>query len=151
MRASKLEETRSMRHGMLWTLAFLVMPALAAAEGVQVNAVDAARTDTAPDSGQHTGASDTPFGLDLRIDPTQLPGEALAADPAPIGSRPAEHHGVAAPPAAERGLSFGVEVQPRRATDGLARNLEADQPGLQDDLERLMEHSTLGVRGIYRF
>ena len=39
----------------------------------------------------------------------------------------------------------------RRATDGLARNLEADQPGLQDDLERLMEHSTLGVRGIYRF
>jgi hypothetical protein len=121
-----------MRRGLSWMLVLMALPCVALADG------------NAPGEIAPAG----PLSLDLRLDPAQLP--AAAAPPPPIGVAPADRHAAAAP-ASDRGLSFGVEVKPRRAAASRALVAQPDAPGLEDDLERLIEHSTLGLRGTYRF
>ena len=84
------------------------------------------------------------------LDPTELPA---SQEPSPRAIAPgaADRQVEADPHATERGLSFGVEVRPRTQFGSRARQEAADAPGLQDDAERLMERSTIGVRGRYRF
>jgi hypothetical protein len=53
--------------------------------------------------------------------------------------------------AADRGLSFGLEIKPRSRIGALARQDQAEDPSLGDQLERLLEQPVLGVRGRYRF
>lgn len=135
-----------MRHSVLWALVLLVLPGVAAAEGVRTDAVAEALHDAVPGA-----TSDASSALDLSIDPTLLPGDGMWGGASPIEGAPVQRYTDSASGDDERGLSFGLEVKPRRATDGLARNAETDQPGLEDNVERLIEHSTLGLRGTYRF
>jgi hypothetical protein len=140
-----------MRQAIVWALVVWAMPGLASAEGVPTAAAAQSMADDDLDLGRAM-APPASAGLDLRIDPTQLPRSSapLAGQPA-IRAKPAERYTGVDPDPSDRGLSFGLELKPRRSTDGLARNAEPDQPGLQDDVERLIEHSTLGLRGTYRF
>ena len=57
----------------------------------------------------------------------------------------------AEPSVADRGLSFGFEVKPRSPMGALARQHEAEEPGLGGQLERLIERPAFGLRGRYRF
>jgi hypothetical protein len=141
-----------MRHQIIWVLAVLALPGVAAAEGVQADTADYAGTDLGMQLGESRVERDTPPALDLQVDPSQLPAQDLAPGSSPLDAGSAAGVGAAGPPPADRGLSFGLELKPHRyAVDGLARNSAVDQPGLQDDVERLIEHSTLGLRGTYRF
>jgi hypothetical protein len=53
--------------------------------------------------------------------------------------------------AADRGLSFGLEIKPRSRIGALARQDQAEDPSLGNQLERLIEQPVLGFRGRYRF
>ena len=88
--------------------------------------------------------------LDLRINPTQLPASPYLPD----GSRGSGDHRAdpnAEPSVADRGLSFGFEVKPRSSIGALARQHEIEEPGLDGQLERLIERPAFGMRGRYRF
>jgi hypothetical protein len=91
-----------------------------------------------------------PSGLDPSINPAQLPASANPpAGRRASGSDQAGHD--AEPSVADRGLSFGFEVKPRSSMGALARQHEAEDPGLGGQLERLIERPAFGVRGRYRF
>jgi hypothetical protein len=133
-----------------WTLVLLALPHVAAADGTTDLAGAQAFADhEAAIAHSETPAADLPPSLDLRIAPRQLPlsesppadSRALAAD------RLDRYHAQSA----DGPLSFGVELKQRRHVDSRAWQDDDDAPGLQDDLQRLIEHSTLGVRGTYRF
>jgi hypothetical protein len=51
----------------------------------------------------------------------------------------------------DRGLSFGFEVQPRSRFGSLARKDDAEDPDLDDQLDKLIERPVFGFRGRYRF
>ena len=72
-------------------------------------------------------------------------------DPDSLGAEGLERYDAAGRDAADEGLSFGFEVKRRPQFENRMRPDEDESPGLQDDFERLIEHSTLGVRGTYRF
>jgi hypothetical protein len=95
------------------------------------------------------GAS--PAGLDLRLDARLL---RFAQDPPDASASEAEladHDAAIYEPDADRGLSFGLEIKPRSRIGALARQDEVEDPSLGDQLQRLIEHPVLGVRGRYRF
>jgi hypothetical protein len=139
-----------MRDGIVWIFALLALPGIAAANGARP---DAALGSLADNLGVSAGVDATaaPTGLDLEVDP--LPPAAQGASNGARAIAPArpERYTGAESQASDRGLSFGLELRRRNASDNLARVAEPDEPGLQDDLERLIDRSGLGLRGRYRF
>jgi hypothetical protein len=141
-----------MRRMMWWTLLVLGLPRLAAADGASP-AAEPSTPDRKPGlENVEAPAAVPPPELDFGLDPTQLPG-AQNPPPHPRAIEPAraDRDAGGAQPTAERGLSVGVEIRPRSQFGNRAREEAADAPGLRDDAERLMERSTIGVRGRYRF
>ena len=131
-----------------WILVLLGLPHVAAADGTSgMTAAQAFADQEAAVARSETPVTDLPPTLDLRIGPPQLPLQSSPAGSRALGAARADRSGDAA-----RGpLSFGVELQRRRHVESRAWQDDEDAPGLQDDIERLIEHSTLGVRGTYRF
>jgi hypothetical protein len=85
--------------------------------------------------------------LDLSFDP------ALTATPS---AAPALPQAVAASPAreAERRFSVGLDIKSRREIGSPAARATAERPGpptLADKVEGIVERSTIGVTGTYRF
>jgi hypothetical protein len=118
--------------------------AAAAANGLPIAASAATLKRMAP-----AAAADP--ALDLRFVPRPpLPRERPTALPA-LPAAPFDRFGGPRPESAERGLSFGLEVRRRPQFERRAWQNEENAPGLRDDIERVIEHSTLGVRGSYRF
>ena len=139
-----------MRDEIVLIFALLALPGIAAANGARP---DAALWSVADNQGVSAGvdAAAAPTGLDLEIDPLPLPAQGASNGARAIAPARPERYTGAESQAADRGLSFGLELRRRNAADNLARVSEPDEPGLQDDLERLIDRSALGVRGKYRF
>jgi hypothetical protein len=140
-----------MRRGVLGTLLLLGLPHAAAADG----AIGAAAApvfpgvDAAIERAEAHATTASP-GLDLRIDPTPLPPAPQRPYGAPaIQSNWADRY--FEQDAADRGLSFGFEVKPRSRIGALARQDEAGDSGLDDQLQNLIERPVFGLRGRYRF
>lgn len=142
-----------MRHSVFWTLVLLGLPGLAVADETTSPAAGQISPGNEPAVERtETPAAASPATLDLSIDPTQLPSwHDRPSGPVTIGTDRGRSYPGTAPDAADRGLSFGVEVKPRSGVGSLAREDEPDDAGLQDDLQRLIDRGTLGVRGRYRF
>ena len=141
-----------MRDGIVWILALVALPGVALANDVQTGAAVGSLADTArPSAGAEAEARATSSGLDLHLDPLPLPAQVPADGPRAIAPNAPERHNGTEPQAADRGLSFGLELRRRNWADNLARAGEPDEPGLQDHLERLIDRSALGLRGKYRF
>jgi hypothetical protein len=140
-----------MHHAVFWTLLALGLPQVAAAGG----AIGAGPPPILPGGSPAIERADAPAitaapGLDLRIDPAQLG----AAQYEPFGVPALESEWAdqeAELDAADRGLSFGLEVKPRSRLGALARQSEPGDSGLGVQLEKLIEQPVLGVRGSYRF
>jgi hypothetical protein len=142
-----------MRPRTLWTLVLLGLPRLAAPDGATSPAVEPIPPGSQPalETAEEPAAISRP-ALDLRIDPTQLPASHdPPRRPRPIGPERMDNYPGADQHATESGLSFDVEIRPRSQFGSEARHEAAPTPGLQDDVERMMERSTVGVRGRYRF
>ena len=131
-----------------WTLVLLGLPHVAAADGATgMTAAQAFADQEAAVARSETPVTDLPPTLDLRIGPPQLPLQSPPAGSRTLGAGRVDQSADSA-----RGpLSFGVELQRRRHVESRAWQDEEEAPGLQDDIQRLIEHSTLGVRGTYRF
>ena len=142
-----------MRHSVFWTLILLGLPGVALAEETTSPAAGQISPGNEPAVERtETPAPALPPALDLSIDPTQLPSwHDRPSGRVTIGADRGQRYLGTAPDAADRGLSFGVEVKPRSRVGSMAREDEADAPGLEDNLQRLMDRGTLGVRGRYRF
>jgi hypothetical protein len=141
-----------MRRTIWWTLVLLGLPHVAAAaDGTTGQAAAQAFAGyEAATARSESPSADLPPALDLRLVPRPLP--PLQSPPAGSGAPGADrldHYPRAEP--ADGPLSFGLELKRRRHVESRAWQDEDDAPGLQDDLQRLIEHSTLGVRGTYRF
>jgi hypothetical protein len=142
-----------MRRLISWTLTLFALPHLAAADVATGSA--AGRIDAESESA--TEASDGrvlefPPVLDLRIRDRQLPaGQDRPIDPGLLGTEAVERYSAAGRDSADQGLSFGLEVKRRPRLEMRTRPDEDEAPGLQDEIERVIEHSTLGIRGTYRF
>ena len=134
-----------------WMLVVLGLPQVAAAAGV----IGAGPTPILPGGTPAIERAEAPAitaapGLDLRIDPAQL----RSLQDQPYGAPVLESDWAdqdADLDAADRGLSFGLEVKPRSRLGALARQSGPGDSGLGDQLEKLIEQPVLGVRGSYRF
>ena len=138
-----------MRRGLLWSLVLLGLPQVAAADGP----IGAAGPPVFPGIEAAIERAEAPPadalpGLDLRIDPTPLPPAQPYGAPT-VGTDRADDN--AEQDAADRGLSFGLEVKPRSRIGALARQHETEDSGLDGQLDRLIEQPVLGLRGRYRF
>jgi hypothetical protein len=141
-----------MCHAVFWILLVLGLPQVAAAAA----ATDVAAEPVFPGGEPaiervETPATATP-GLDLRIDAKQLwfaqdPSDGASASAAEGANRDVGGY----EPHADRGLSFGLEIKPRSRIGALAREDGGEDSGLDDQLQKLIEHPVLGVRGRYRF
>jgi hypothetical protein len=142
---------RSMRRAFFWILLVLGLPQVAgAAAAIGVAAEPMVAGGAA--ALEHAGRGASPAGLDLRLDASLL---RFAQDP-PDGASAseaewAEDDAAIYEPDSDRGLSFGLEIKPRSRIGALARQHEAEDPGLGDQLQKLIENPVLGVRGRYRF
>jgi hypothetical protein len=140
-----------MRRALFWILLVLGLPQVAgAAAAIGVAAEPMVAGGAAALERAARGAS--PAGLDLRLDAGLL---QFAQDP-PDGASAsdagwADDDAAIYEPDPDRGLSFGLEIKPRSRIGALARQDEAEDPSLGDQLQRLIEHPVLGVRGRYRF
>ena len=140
-----------MRHGVLWTLLLLSLPPVAAVDGT----IGAVAEPLVPGGElalepHETPAPSFPSSLDLRIDPPALP----AAEEPAYDASAIEHHWADSyfeEDAADRGLSFGLEVKPRSRVGALARKDDTEDSGLDGQIERLMERPVFELRGRYRF
>jgi hypothetical protein len=139
-----------MRDGIVWILALVALPAGAAANSGQTGAAVEMLADS-PSLSAAPEAAVAPSGLDLQIDQLPLPAPGALDERGAIAPGAPERYLGAEPQAADRGLSFGLEVRRYRAADHLARAIEPDEPGLHDNVERLIDRSALGLRGRYRF
>jgi hypothetical protein len=131
-----------------WTLALLALPQIAAAD--VGNGSGGAARDPVAASGART--QEIPPVLDLRIRERLPPtGPEWLTEERGLGLAVPEPHSAPARNSAEKGLSFGLEVRRARQFQNRTRPDEDETPGLQGEIERLIEHSTLGIRGIYRY
>jgi hypothetical protein len=141
-----------MRRAFFRILLVLVLPqvvGVAAAIGLAAEPMVAGGAAAVERAGARGSA---PAGLDLRLDARLL---GFAQDP-PEGTSTleaewADHDTAIYEPDPDRGLSFGFEIKPRSRIGALARHDQAEDPGLGDQLQKLIENPVLGVRGRYRF
>jgi hypothetical protein len=137
-----------MRRKIWWILVLLGLPHVAAAEGMTgATAARALADHEGAVARSETPVADLPPSLDLRI----LPPQASPSRSAPAVSRPLGADRAHSADSADGPLSFGLELKRRRQLESRAWQDDEDTPGLQDDIERLIDQSTLGVRGTYRF
>ena len=142
-----------MRRLILCTLALLGLPHFAVADAVTGSAAGQILAEAEVASGGSASrVLEFPPVLDLRIRGRHvLTDPDRPIDPDLLGAEGLERYDAAGREAADEGLSFGFEVKRRPQFENRMRPDENETPGLQDDFERLIEHSTLGVRGTYRF
>ena len=140
-----------MRHGALWTLVLLGLPGIAVADSATGAAAEPVVPLGEPAVERAEPPTTSPPGLDLRIDPRQLPWEDLATGPSAAEAGRADHELGSEARSIDRGLSFGVEFRPRSRLGRLAREDDAGDPSLGDEFQKLFDQGTLGVRGRYRF
>jgi hypothetical protein len=144
-----------MRQGLIiWTLVLLGLPHVAAAAGAAGPSVEQALAEPEAAASERPATPADDFALDLRVVPPKTSNvRTRPIDPHAIGRvvRATDRSGAARQDKAEEGLSFGLEVRRLPPLESRARREEDDAPGLQDDLQRLIEDSTVGVRGTYRF
>jgi hypothetical protein len=137
-----------MRRKIWWILVLLGLPHVAAAEGMTgAPAAQALADHERAVARSETPVADLPPSLDLRI----LPPQASPSRSAPTVSRALGADRAHSADSADGPLSFGVELKRRRQLESRAWQDDENTPGLQDDLERLIDQSTLGVRGTYHF
>ena len=135
-----------MRHGFFCMLLVLALPQVAAAEG----AIGAGAAPIFPGGAPAIERAEARPGLDLRVAAMQLRFAQDSADaPTAIEAEWADRD--TGQDVADRGLSFGFEVKPRSRMGALARQDGGEDSGLGDQLQRLIEHPTFGLRGRYRF
>jgi hypothetical protein len=134
-----------MRHWTIGILALLVTPAVAVADSATGPAAE--RAAPVIERGDPSVAA----GLDLRLDPSELRAQTPPVGPDAIAPSRWDHATAARLPSTDRGLSFGMELKPRGSVNALAHVSPTDEPGVQDNLERWLEYSRVGVRGRYRF
>jgi hypothetical protein len=134
----------------IWLILILLgLPHVAAADTAgRVAAQAFADHEAALPRGERSAASFSP-ALDLQFVPPQPPPLQPSATVSPERQADPADHSRADPAAGS--LSFGLELQRRRAPESRAWVDDENVPGLQDDIERLIDRSTLGVRGTYRF
>ena len=138
-----------MRHVVFCLLLVLGLPQVAAAAAIGA-AVEPIRTGGGAALDAAAPPVGSPAALDLRIDGTP-PRVALDA---PDGASEAERAGRdigTYQPHSDRGVSFGLEIKPRSRIGALARQDQAEDPSLGDQLQRLIERPVFGFRGRYRF
>jgi hypothetical protein len=140
-----------MRHAILWTVVLLGLPQVAAADGASGAAVPPVfpGVESAIERAG-TPASPASPSLDLRFNPAQLPPAQHPPSGTPDIQGDWSDRGTEQD-AADRGLSFGLEVKQRSRMGALARQQEAEDPDLGGQLERLLERPVVGLRGRYRF
>jgi hypothetical protein len=137
-----------MRDRIILILALMALPAVAEATDGERGAV-VGTVAAAADAAAEAAAA--PSTLDLNVDALPLPAQGAANGARALAPRAPERYAGADPQAAERGLSFGLELRQYRAADNIARVTEPDESGLQDNVERLIDRSAVGLRGKYRF
>jgi hypothetical protein len=140
-----------MRRAVFWILLVLGLPQVAgAAAAIGAAAEPMVAGGAATPERAARGAS--PAGLDLRLDARLLGFAQDSPDGASaIEAEWADNDAAIYEPDSDRGLSFGLEIKPRSRIGALARQDEAEDPSLGDQLQKLIEHPVLGVRGRYRF
>ena len=140
-----------MRHKALWTLVLLGLPQIAAAQDPSVVVPIFPGGEPEIESAEAPGTASSPE-FDLRIDPSQLPSSGNPSSaPGAVEGEQADRYTGADQRSADRGLSLGLEVKPRSGIGSLARKDDTETPSLQQELQRLIERPTFGVRGRYRF
>lgn len=127
----------------LCSLLLVGVPQGAGAAGVIGMPAGPASTGSALERAAAPTASARKF--DLGIDGGQLhlaqgSGARRPSDPGRYDDAPAD-----------RGLSFGFEIQPRSRLGALARQEPAEDQSVGDQLEKLIERPVFGFRGRYRF
>jgi hypothetical protein len=142
----------SMRRLSFWILLVLGLPQVAgAAASIDVAAEPMVAGGAA--ALERAGAGNSfPNGLDLRLD-ARLLGFAQDSpdDWSASAAEWADDDAAIYESDHDRGLSFGLEIKPRSRIGALARQGQAEDPSLGDQLQRLIENPVLGVRGRYRF
>jgi hypothetical protein len=140
-----------MRRAFCWILLVLALPQVAGAAGATgVAAEPMVAGGAATVERAARGAS--PAGLDLRLDARLLGFAQDSQDGASASEAEwADDDAAIYEPDPDRGLSFGLEIKPRSRIGALARQDGAEDPSLGDQLQKLIEHPVLGVRGRYRF
>ena len=137
-----------MRRKIWWILVLLGLPHVTAAEGISGTTAGQALADHEKAVARSEApVADLPPSLDLRI----LPPQASPSPGAPTISRALGADRADRADSADGPLSFGLELKRHRQLESRAWQDDEDAPGLQDDIERLIDQSTLGVRGTYRF
>jgi hypothetical protein len=155
-----------MRQVFLSILLVLALPQVAAAGAIGTlgEPVMAAARALARAAAPAAPARGFDFGLDgapLRL-AQNAPDDGQSGDaPQAKGDDAAQAKGDDAPRAkgdispyqgpSDRGLSFAFEIQPRSRFGNLARKGDAEDPDLDDQLDKLIERPVFGFRGRYRF
>jgi hypothetical protein len=139
-----------MRRGVLWILIVLGLPQVALAEGGTGSAAPIVPGGELAADADATSGAPSGRGLDLWLDPRQLPEwQEPQYDASGLESDWADSDTEL--DAADRGLSFGLEIKPRSRIGALARQDEPGDSGLGDQLEKLIERPVFELRGRYRF
>jgi hypothetical protein len=141
-----------MRRVFFWILLVLGLPQVAgAAAAIGVAAEPMVAGGAAALERAGTGGS-SPAELDLRLD-ARLLGFAQHSpdDWSASAAEWADDDAAIYEPDPDRGLSFGLEIKPRSRIGALARQDDAEDPSLGDQLQKLIENPVLGLRGRYRF
>jgi len=141
-----------MRHKIGWMLLVLGLTQLAATAGAAASTKESPVADSEGAIERAAPPAEAAPALDLHLVPRQPP---VVRDrpirPAAIPAEPLDRFSASQQDGDGKGLSFGLEVRRRPQLERRAWQVEDDAPGLRDDIERVIEHSTLGVRGTYRF
>jgi hypothetical protein len=139
---------RAMRQVCCCILLVLALPQVAAAAGAI--GVPAAHLSAGTQALERPAPA---RGLDLGFDGAQLRLAQSQPESAQGGASLRARGDVVGPyePPSDRGLSFGFEIQPRSRIGALARKDDVEDPGLDDQLEKLIERPVFGFRGRYRF
>jgi len=138
------------RRSLLCFAILLGLPCAVHAHAQQTDAVvlPEKKPAVAPEAFAPESLADGDPLLDLSFDPAVAAVEDLAPFvPQAASASPAPH-------IAERGFSLGVDIKSRREMGSPAARATAEEPGpptLADKVEGLVERSTIGVTGTYRF
>jgi hypothetical protein len=143
-----VEDVLAMRRRIWWMVMALALPCGAASVAAE-EMLPGGALDLDPLQAPDTAPSPA---LDLQPDPLDLPpvqAPSVSADG--FGANLSEHRVSADEAGSDRGLSFGFEIRPRSPLGNLARKDEVQDPTFTDQLQKVIERPSFGVRGRYRF